>query len=116
MQAARAYLAGVGSTGSLLAVAALVFIVASALVAFHGWPHVAAQQPPGEVVISPVPRPRMLPLWRAGWPSSRRLRLPAPVPVPVGEREGARRSGLVTDEVAADPDRPRRRARRSERR
>ena len=32
---ARAYLAGVGTSGSLLAVAALVFIVASALVAFQ---------------------------------------------------------------------------------
>ena len=41
--AARAYLAGVGTAGSLLAAAALVFIVASALVAFHGWPHLAVQ-------------------------------------------------------------------------
>ena len=49
---ARAYLAGAGTTGSLLAVAALVFIVASALVAFRGWPHVAAATPPGRVVIS----------------------------------------------------------------
>ena len=53
VRAARAYLAGVGSTGSLLAGAALMFIVASALVAFHGWPHIAAQPSPGEVVISP---------------------------------------------------------------
>jgi hypothetical protein len=44
VHAARAYLAGVGTTGSLLAAAALVFIVARALVAFHGWPHVAVQQ------------------------------------------------------------------------
>ena len=50
---ARAYLAGAGTTGSLLAVAALVFIVASALVAFRGWPHVAAATSPGEVVVSP---------------------------------------------------------------
>ena len=52
---ARAYLAGAGTTGSLLAVAALVFIVASALVAFRGWPHVAAATSPGEVVVSRAP-------------------------------------------------------------
>ena len=52
---ARAYLAGAGTTGSLLAVAALVFIVASALVAFRGWPHVAAATSPGQVVVSPRP-------------------------------------------------------------
>src|SRR5580693_8042449 len=51
--AARAYLAGLGTTGSLLAGAALMFIVASALVAFRGWPHVAAQPTPAEVVVSP---------------------------------------------------------------
>jgi hypothetical protein len=49
----RAYLAGAGTTGSLLAVAALVFIVASALVAFRGWPHVAGATSPGEIVVSP---------------------------------------------------------------
>jgi hypothetical protein len=52
-RATRAYLAGIGTSGSLLAGAALMFIVASALVAFHGWPHVAAQPSPGEVVVSP---------------------------------------------------------------
>jgi hypothetical protein len=52
-RATRAYLAGIGTSGSLLAGAALMFIVASALVAFRGWPHVAAQPSPGEVVVSP---------------------------------------------------------------
>ncbi len=52
-RATRAYLAGVGTSGSLLAGAALMFIVASAMVAFHGWPHVAAQPSPAEVVVSP---------------------------------------------------------------
>ena len=51
-RATRAYLAGIGTSGSLLAGAALMFIVASALVAFHGWPHVAAQPSPAEVVVS----------------------------------------------------------------
>lgn len=53
--AARAYLAGIGTSGSLLAGAALMFFVASALVAFRGWPHVAAQPSPGEVVVAPRP-------------------------------------------------------------
>ncbi|MFZ0381890.1 MAG: hypothetical protein WAL38_28950, partial [Solirubrobacteraceae bacterium] len=52
-RATRAYLAGIGTSGSLLAGAALMFIVASALVAFHGWPHVGAQPSPAEVVVSP---------------------------------------------------------------
>ena len=51
--AARPYIAGFGTSGSLLAVAALLFIVASAMVAFHGWPHVGAQPSPGEAVVSP---------------------------------------------------------------
>jgi hypothetical protein len=51
----RAYLPGFGTAGSLLAGAVLMFIVASALVAFRGWPHVGAQPSPGEVVVSPAP-------------------------------------------------------------
>jgi hypothetical protein len=53
VRAARAYFAGFGTTGSLLAGAALMFIVASALVAFRGWPHLAPAPAPGEVVIAP---------------------------------------------------------------
>jgi hypothetical protein len=52
-RAGRAYVAGFGTSGSLLAVAVLLFIVASALVAFRGWPHVGAQPSPGEVVVAP---------------------------------------------------------------
>ncbi len=54
-RSARGYLAGFGTSGSLLAVAALLFIVASAMVAFRGWPHVGAQPSPGEVVVTPRP-------------------------------------------------------------
>jgi hypothetical protein len=43
IRGARAYLPGFGTAGSLLAGAVLMFIVASALVAFRGWPHVGAQ-------------------------------------------------------------------------
>lgn len=52
-RATRANLAGLGTSGSLLAGAALMFILASALVAFHGWPHVGEQPSPGEVVVAP---------------------------------------------------------------
>jgi hypothetical protein len=52
---ARAYLAGFGTSGSLLICLALMFIVASAMVAFRGWPHVGGQPSPGEVVVSPQP-------------------------------------------------------------
>ena len=77
VRAARAYLAGFGTTGSLLAGAALMFIVASALVAFHGWPHVAVQPSPGEVVVSPRSA-------RSTGPSASARRLAAAVVAPVG--------------------------------
>ena len=77
VRAARAYLAGFGTTGSLLAGAALMFIVASALVAFHGWPHVAVQPSPGEVVVSPRSA-------RSTGPSASARRLAAVVAAPVG--------------------------------
>jgi len=57
LRSLRAYLPGFGTSGSLLAGAVLMFIVASALVAFRGWPHVGAQPSPGEVVVSPAPTP-----------------------------------------------------------
>ena len=86
---ARAYLAGAGTTGSLLAVAALVFIVASALVAFRGWPHVAAATPPGRVVISANRGAS------GGTPAARRLALVAGAPGAggVGGAGGARGAG-----------------------
>jgi hypothetical protein len=40
MTRTRAYLAGLGTAGSLLAGAAVLFLLASALVSFHGWPAV----------------------------------------------------------------------------
>lgn len=45
VRATRAYLAGFGTSGSLLAGAALMFVLASAIVAFRGWPQVTAQNP-----------------------------------------------------------------------
>jgi len=82
VRAGRAYLAGVGSTGSLLAGAAFMFIVASALVAFHGWPHLAVQPSPAEVVISRSASTARTPLAR------RPIGAPAGTSAPVGVASG----------------------------
>jgi hypothetical protein len=52
MRATRAYIAGFGTAGSLVAGAALVFVTASAVVAFRGWPQVATSAAPAAVVVS----------------------------------------------------------------
>ncbi len=51
---ARAYLAGLGTAGALLAGAALLFVLASAFVAFKGFPQLGAQPLPVSVVVGPV--------------------------------------------------------------
>jgi hypothetical protein len=56
VRATRAYIAGFGTAGSLLAGAAIVFFFASAVVSFHGWPQVAQQASPA-AVIAGQPRP-----------------------------------------------------------
>jgi len=43
MRATRAYMAGLGTAGSVLAGCAVLFVVASAVVAFSGWPAIAGQ-------------------------------------------------------------------------
>jgi hypothetical protein len=62
----RAYAAGFGTAGSLIAGAALLFVLASALVAFGGWPKVGAEPAPVSVVVSP-------PAVGGGTPAGRRL-------------------------------------------
>lgn len=52
MRATRAYIAGFGTAGSLVACAALVFVTASAVVAFRGWPQVASTSAPAALVVS----------------------------------------------------------------
>ena len=47
----RAYLAGLGTTGCLLACAGLLFLVASAIVSFSGWPQVGAPSSPVPVTV-----------------------------------------------------------------
>jgi hypothetical protein len=55
MRASRAYIAGFGTAGSLLAGAAMVFVLASAVVAFRGWPQVG-DQPPAVAIVAAQPR------------------------------------------------------------
>ncbi len=52
VRANRAYLAGFGTSGSLLAGAALLFVVASAIVAFRGWPQVGDPPPAAAVSVA----------------------------------------------------------------
>jgi hypothetical protein len=50
VRATRAYIAGFGTAGSLLAGAAIVFVFASAVVSFQGWPQVGDQGTPVAVI------------------------------------------------------------------
>jgi hypothetical protein len=51
VRASRAYLHGFGTAGSLVAGTALLFVLASAVVAFKGWPEVSSGSTPSSVVI-----------------------------------------------------------------
>ena len=56
MRVTRAYLAGFGTAGSILAGWAVLFVVASAVVAFRGWPMIAGQPAPAVLRLDgPVP-------------------------------------------------------------
>src|SRR5947209_11799512 len=92
---ARGYLAGFGTSGSLLAGAAVMFILASALVAFRGWPHVGAQPSPGEVVVAPRPTAAI------GTPAARRLDVIGAVPAT--RTAAARPVGVIAPRVRAGP-------------
>jgi hypothetical protein len=48
----RAYLAGLGTAGAIIVGAALVFVLASAVVAFRGWPNADGVDSPARVVVS----------------------------------------------------------------
>ncbi len=65
MRATRAYLAGLGTAGSIVVGAALVFVLASAVVAFHGWPSADGIDIPVRVVVSAPAR--------SATPAARRL-------------------------------------------
>jgi hypothetical protein len=64
MRSPRAYLAAFGTSGSLLAVAALAFVFASAFVSFRGFPQVSAAGAPSSVTVTPPPRPSVSPVAR----------------------------------------------------
>jgi hypothetical protein len=55
MRVTRAYLAGFGTAGSLLAGASLLFVMATALVAYRGWPRVADAGPQPALVLAQAP-------------------------------------------------------------
>ncbi|MGB9184079.1 MAG: hypothetical protein WCB67_08425 [Solirubrobacteraceae bacterium] len=57
MRATRAYVAGFGTAGSVLACAAVLFVIASAVVAFRGWPKIAGQQSPAALRLDASPAP-----------------------------------------------------------
>jgi hypothetical protein len=54
MRATRAYIAGFGTAGSLVAGAAIVFVLASTVVAFRGWPQVSSEPALATLVASPL--------------------------------------------------------------
>jgi hypothetical protein len=52
VRATRAYMAGFGTAGSLLAGAAIMFVFASAVVSFRGWPQASQPSQPFAVVLA----------------------------------------------------------------
>ena len=52
VRATRAYIAGFGTAGSLLAGAAILFVLASAVVSFRGWPTIGAQPSASTVILT----------------------------------------------------------------
>ena len=54
VRGSRAYLAGVGTSGSLLAGAAVLFLIGSAIVAFNGWPQIGAGPATSNIAAAPL--------------------------------------------------------------
>ena len=52
MRATRAYIAGFGTAGSILACAAVLFVIASAVITLNGWPTLSAQHSPAAIRIT----------------------------------------------------------------
>ena len=123
VRATRAYLAGLGTAGSIVVGAALVFVLASGVVAFRGWPSADGNDSPAQVVVSaparsdtPVAR-RLVSLVTSvrppGGPSTpraaaRALVGPRPATVVVGTGAGRSGSGLsgTGGPPAIQPTRP----------
>lgn len=90
----RAYAAGFGTAGSMLAGAAILFVLASAIVAYQGWPRIGTQAPPS-LQVTPAPAPAA----PVGSLVSRRLsgaRLAAPTPAALHRTAARRRPARAT--------------------
>jgi hypothetical protein len=96
VRAMRAYLAGLGTAGSLVAGAALLFVLASAFVAFRGSPDVAAPPAPVSVAVA-LPAARVLPSVERRRPVALAVRA---LSARVGKRR-ARRAAAATGSVPA---------------
>lgn len=94
MRAPRAYLAGFGTSGSLLAGAALLFLLASAFIGFHGWPQVGDS--PSTVAVSVPGLPGGSPLGTATSPASRVLTGTSAAGTSLGLGTSGARSGAAT--------------------
>jgi hypothetical protein len=76
VRATKAYLAGFGTAGSLVAGAALLFVLGSAIVAFRGWPQIGAGPATTVVAAARLPTPRTLVARRLAAAFTRRTSLP----------------------------------------
>lgn len=94
VRATRAYVAGLGTAGSLVAGAAVLFVLASAVVSFRGWPQVGAQPSAVAVVVQPSQV-------AAGSSTARRLLSAVAATRPAAPLGSASRSGSAVAGIAA---------------
>src|SRR5438874_1786658 len=94
VRATRAYLAGFGTSGSLLAGAALLFVLASAIVAFRGWPQVGDGLPSTAAVSVPPSPPGAGARSRAG-----RILAAAVAATRAGAARGSRVAGVSAGRI-----------------
>ena len=108
-RATRAYVAGFGTSGSLLAAAAAVFLVGSAIVAFKGWPQIGIGAPNSNVAAAPIPvasraaRRLSVVLAARALPATRALARPAPVRLARPARPSRGRSSVQGTVVTGTP-------------
>ncbi|MGH2916364.1 MAG: hypothetical protein ACRDMX_15395, partial [Solirubrobacteraceae bacterium] len=105
MRAGRAYLAGLGTAGALVVGAAVLFTLASALVAFNGWPKLADGSLPATQLLTAQARAHAKQSHRAASASRTtvaavKIKVSAGArhphsPAPVAPRSGATRSSRI---------------------
>jgi hypothetical protein len=104
VRATRAYVAGFGTSGSLLAGAALMFLLASAIVGFHGWPQVGSPNSvanvlaPNVTVAPSSPASRILAAITAG-----RIQSASARALPAGGGGHGPRGGMIGSPQASSP-------------